>query len=224
MSATLNLNGEQLTKEDIQFLHSLKEKEETMNNFHFGPCGSRAKISHLGIAIKNSNDVWVSYDKDNDEIIDVDLLSFGDGDYVYMMPAAVKDIVAGDAIVHHNHIVFVKNIKGNKIKVIDVTSGEEKKIIPAKSVFGFDFVTKVISLFDFLKDTADTDNPFGNMLPFMLMNNQKSNDALPLVMAMMLQNKRLDSASIMVPMALCSQQMDSQSILPLAMMLMQQNQ
>ena len=54
MSTTINFNGEQLTKEDVQFLHSLKEKEEIMNNFHFGPCGDRAKISHLGIAVKNT--------------------------------------------------------------------------------------------------------------------------------------------------------------------------
>lgn len=224
ISTTINFNGEQLTKEDVQFLHSLKEKEEIMNNFHFGPCGDRAKISHLGIAVKNVSNNWVSYDKSTDEIVDVDLISFGDGDYVYMLPVAIKDIAPGDAIIHHNHVVFVKSIKGNKIKVIDVTAGEEKKIVPAKSIFGFDFVTKVVSLLDFSKDTANQDNPFGNMLPFMLMSNKKD-DALPLVMMMtMNKGQNLDSFSTVIPALLLSQKTESFSeILSMMWMAQQMN-
>ena len=36
-------------------------------------------------------------------------------------------------------------------------------------MFGFDFVTKVVSMIDFTGITASEDNPFGNLMPFILM-------------------------------------------------------
>lgn len=166
-----------------------KEEEKEMNmfkNFHFGPCGNRAKISHLGVAVLNNNQEWVSYDKENNEIVNVDLISFGDGNYVYMIPVALKDVVIGDAIVHNGHIMFVKSIKSDYIQAIDVTAGELKRILPTKSVFGFDFITKVVSLIDMSGMSASEDNPFGNLLPFLLMNGEENNgDILPLVLMMM---------------------------------------
>jgi len=43
-----------------------KEKENKMNNeFNFGPYdASNVRLSPYGIAIKNKNNKWVSYDKD----------------------------------------------------------------------------------------------------------------------------------------------------------------
>ena len=162
---------------------------DMMKNFNFGPCGDRAKISHLGIAVQNSNGEWVSYDKENNEIVNVDLINFGCDNFVYMMPVAIKDVVEGDAIIHNRHVMFVTRAKGKALQVIDVTDGEIKKILPTKSVFGFDFVTKIVSLVDFTASAANEDNPFGNMLPFLLLSNDnnRSNDVLPL--AFMLMNK-----------------------------------
>ena len=142
-----------------------------MKNFHFGPCGDRAKISHLGIAVL----------KKNNEIVNVDLVSFGDGNYVYMIPVALKDVAIGDAIVHNGHIMFVKSIKSDYIQAIDVTAGELKRILPTKSVFGFDFITKVVSLIDMSGMSASEDNPFGNLLPFILLGKDNKNSMLPLM-------------------------------------------
>ena len=67
--------------------YSTKEKEgKNMNifeNMDFGPCGDRVKISPIGIAIKNSNDEWVSYNTETNEIINVDLINFGNLNLVY---------------------------------------------------------------------------------------------------------------------------------------------
>ena len=54
------------------------------------------------------------------------------------------------------------------IHVIDVAAGEKKEILPTKSMFGFDFVTKIVSLIDFSAMNASADQPFGNMLPLMI--------------------------------------------------------
>ena len=159
---------------------------DIIKNFHFGPCGDRAKISPIGIAIKNSNGEWVSYDKEKSEIVNVDLLNFGNSNFVYMIPVAIKDIAEGDAVIHNKHIMFVKKVKEDGITVVDVTDGEYKKILPTKSMFGFDFMTKVVSLIDFAGIEASADNPFGNLLPFLLMSGEGDNsDALPLALMMM---------------------------------------
>ena len=196
MPSTVKLivDGEELTGKDIKFIKDLQKKEnnmDTMKNFHFGPCGDRAKISHFGIAVKDLNNSWVSYNKDTNEIVNVDPINFGDGNYIYMIPVALKEIKIGDIIIHNKHIMFVKAIKNDGLRVIDITAGEEKKILPTKSIFGFDFITKLISLIDFSKTTANEDNPFGNMLPFLLLNDNKKNDILPLIL--MMNNEISDS-------------------------------
>ena len=227
-SAKLIIDGEELAGRDIKFIKDLQKKEnnmDTMKNFHFGPCGDRDKISHRGIAVKNLNNEWVSFDKENDEIVNVDLVSFGDGDFVYMLPVALKDIAVGDAIVHNSHVMFVKKVKANSLSAIDVTAGEVKKILPTKSVFGFDFVTKLVSLVDFSSMSASEDNPFGNLLPFLLLNDSKENDVLPLMFLMnndiLTGGSSCCSSSQMALLAMMCQNKDS-NMLPL-LFLMNQN-
>ena len=235
-SSKLILGEEEITMDDIKFIHKLRENQEKeneemniMKNFNFGPCGDRAKISHLGIAVQNSNGEWVSYDKENNEIVNVDLINFDCNNFIYMIPVAIKDVTEGDAIVHNRHVMFVTRAREKVISVIDVTDGEIKKILPTKSIFGFDFVTKIVSLVDFAASTANEDNPFGNMLPFLLLNNDnKGNDVLPL--AFMLMNKDDQdsgffsspaSSTQMMLMAMMMTNKDS-NMLPL-MFLMNQN-
>ena len=147
-------------------------------NLEFGPV-SRYNLSHLGIALKNANGEVVSYDKTKDEIVNVDLIDFNAEGMIYAMPCAIKDIKKGDVIRHTNgNAVFVTSVE-NGIHVVDVAAGEKKEILPTKSMFGFDFVTKIVSFIDFGAMDASADKPFGNMLPFMLMaNGTKGNDML----------------------------------------------
>ena len=201
-----------------------QEREDNMNmlkNFHFGPCGDRAKISHLGIAVLNNNQEWVSYDRENNEIVNVDLISFGDGNYVYMIPVAQKDVAIGDAIVHNGHIMFVKSIKSDYIQAIDVTAGELKRILPTKSVFGFDFITKVVSLIDMSGMSASEDNPFGNLLPFLLLENNKKNNIFPLML--MMSKNQMNTLDPMMMMLFCeNKNINENNLLPLIWMMNQQ--
>lgn len=105
---------------------------------------------------------------------------------VYAMPCAIKDIKKGDVIRHVNgNAVFVTSTEGG-IHVVDVAAGEKKEILPTKSMFGFDFVTKIVSLIDFSAMNASADQPFGNMLSLMLLSDNKSSmrDMLPMMMLM----------------------------------------
>lgn len=120
------------------------------------------------------------------EIVDVDLIDFNAENMVYAMPCAIKDVKVGDVIRHVNgNAVFVTATEGG-IHVVDVAAGEKKEILPTKSMFGFDFVTKIVSLIDFSAMNASADQPFGNMLPLMLLSDGKSSmrDMLPMMMLM----------------------------------------
>lgn len=138
-------------------------------------------------------------------------MNFGDSNFVYMIPVGINNIEKGDVILHNKQIMFVKKIKENEIKCIDITNGESKIILPTKSMFGFDFITKLISIFDLFGGAqASEDNPFGNILPFLLMNDSKDN-ILPLVM--MLGMMKGNEPTTIAP--LLSTNMSTQTFLPL---------
>ena len=171
----------------------LKEKEKDKENekmkgfnFDFGPVDEKVRMSMYGLAVKNAAGTYVSYDATNDSIMDVDIFNFDASKFLFKMPCAIKDIAVGDVIVHQRCPMYVVNIPedGKSVIVVDITAGERKAIMPTKSPFGFNFVTKVVNLLGNMMTANPTaDNPFGNMLPFMLMEN--SNDFDPMMFMFM---------------------------------------
>ena len=184
-----NINDTIIEKVNEAAGFSINRKENNnMNlfkNFDFGSCeNDNVKMSMYGIAVKNANGTWVSYDTKSENVVDVDILNF-DAKYLYKMPVAIKDVKVGDVIIHNRKPMFVTVVEGGKLGAIDPAAGEEKVILLTKSMFGFDFVTKVVNLFGDLSATASADAPFGNMLPLMLLaDGGKSDDILPLILAM----------------------------------------
>lgn len=143
-------------------------------NFDFGPCtNDNVRMSMYGLAVKNAAGTWVSYNPESKEIIDVDIFNFDGGKFLYKMPVAIKDIAPGMVIVHNRKAMFVIEVGDSGITVVDPQAGEEKKILPTKNCFNFNFYTRVVSLFDsFMKspeNAPSAENPFGNMLPFLMM-------------------------------------------------------
>ena len=165
-----------------------KEKDSMKGfNFNFGPCtGDNIKMSVYGLAIQNANGEWVSYDTKSGQIMNVDLLNFDGRKFMFKMPVAIKDITKGDIVIHNKIPMFVLDIKDGGVIAVDVRAGEEKKILPTNSPFGFNFVTKVVSMFNAFNGAPTPDAPFGNFLPFMMMG--EGNDVDPFVMCMMMQN------------------------------------
>ena len=139
-------------------------------NFDFGPCTTdNIRMSMYGLAVKNANGTWVSYNPESKEIIDVDIFNFDGGKFLYKMPVAVKDVKVGDIVIHNRKAMFVIDVSEAGMTAIDPQAGEEKKILLTKSPFGFNFATKVVSLFNMPSDAPTPDAPFGNMLPFLMM-------------------------------------------------------
>lgn len=139
-------------------------------NFDFGPCTTdNIRMSMYGLAVKNANGTWVSYNPESKEIIDVDIFNFDGGKFLYKMPVAIKDVKVGDIVIHNRKAMFVIEVAETGMTAVDPQAGEEKKILLTKSPFGFNFATKVVSLFNMTSDAPTPDAPFGNMLPFLMM-------------------------------------------------------
>ena len=162
-------------------------------NFDFGPCtNDNVRMSMYGIAIKNAAGTYVSYDAASGEIIDVDVFNFDGGKYMFKLPVAIKDVKVGDVIIHNRTPMFVVGFVENTgdLIAVDIRAGEKKTIMPMRNMFHFDFVTKIVSLFDMNGVTQpSSDMPFGNMLPLMMMSDDnKDMDMKDILMMSMLAN------------------------------------
>ena len=205
--------------EDIGIV--VKEKENNnmkFGNFDFGPVDSSVRMSLYGMAIKNASGTYVAYDKVTNQIMDVDIFNFeGANKFIYKMPVAIKDIAVGDVIIHQRvpmHVMELPKEK-NYIVAIDPYHGERKEIMLSKSPFNFDFITKVVSLVDFTKN-ADTSNPFGNMLPLLLMGEGKTDEMLPFLFMMNGQSGMAQNPMLMY--ALMNKGGKMEDMLPLMLM------
>ena len=158
-------------------------------NFDFGPCtNDQVRMSMYGLAIKNASGEWVSYN--DGQVVNVDVLNFDGAKYMFKMPVAVKDIAVGDIVIHNRVPMFVESVE-NGIHVVDIRAGEKKEILPTTNMFGFNFVTKIVSMFNAFQSSPTPDQPFGNMLPFLMLNGEdgKAMDSDTMLMFMMMQNQ-----------------------------------
>ena len=193
-------------------------------NFDFGPCtNDQVRMSMYGLAIKNASGEWVSYN--DGQVVNVDVLNFDGAKYMFKMPVAVKDIAVGDIVIHNRVPMFVESVE-NGIHVVDIRAGEKKEILPTTNMFGFNFVTKIVSLFNAFQSSPTPDQPFGNMLPFLMLNGEdgKSMDSDTMLMFMMMQNQSGSTNIFANPMMLYFLMKDKSGndILPL-MLMMNQN-
>lgn len=206
-------------------IENKKENEKMKGfNFDFGPCNSSSvHMSMYGIAIKNKAGEWVSYNATSGEIINVDIFNIDNmTKFIYKMPVASNAVEVGDVIIHNGYPMFVQAI-GEEFKsfdVVDVYAGESKTVIPTKNMFGFDVMTKVVSLFDATAMAPTADQPFGNMLPFLMMGDGKVD---PMAM-MLMMNQNGGSNPFSNPMMMYFMMKDNKDIDPMVFMLMSQNQ
>lgn len=200
------------TNEDVK----MKEEKNTMKfNFEFGPIENDAvRMSIYGLAVKNNSGSWVAYDKNSKQIMDVDVFNFDGSKFIYKMPVALKEVKEGDVIIHNRKAVIVEKINKDGFWVVDPREGEKKNVLPTKSMFGFDFLTKIISFVDFSNSNVNADNPFGNpntlmmlammdgntdmasMLPFMAMSQGQQMN--PMMMLLLMKDN--DNMKDMLPL------------------------
>lgn len=207
-----------LTEDKIREILKEHDKEKEKNNmttdFSFGPYNTNSiRLSPYGMAIKNKAGKWVSYNKSTDRLMDVDVINvdIDSAKIFYKIPRAVNSVKPGDIILHNTTPVFIETINNGRFTVINPYEGTEITILPTQSPFGFDFVTTIVTLTDFMP-AADEDNPFGNLLPFMLIG--KDNNNLGLMLAL---SGGMEDMDPMMTMALCSGN-DMTTMLMLSMM------
>lgn len=218
---SLTLNGKLMKdyiKEQVEKIHNSEKENNKMLKFDFGPVDSSVHMSMYGMAIKNASGTYVAYDAATKQIMDVDILNFeGANKFIYKLPATLSQIAVGDVVIHARKPMFVQEVrKDNRLCVMDIFDGEEKTIVPAKSPFGFDFVTKVVSLFNF-NGSADASNPFGNVLPFLMLSDSKSKDMEDLLPLMLMTGGNMDMSNPMMLWTLMGNRTNDPIMLAMAM-------
>lgn len=202
-----------------------EEKENKMKgfNFDFGKITNDSiRMSMYGMAVKNTSGVWTAYDKSTGDLMDVDVFNFDGSNFLFKMPVAIKDIAVGDVIIHARKPMFVvSKTEAGDLVAIDPVAGEKKTIMPSKNMFGFNFATKVISLFDNLMgQTPTSENPFGNLWMLMLMDGKS--DMKDMLVPMMLMSQANGSTNAFNPMMLMLMSDGDMKDLAIPMMLMNQ--
>ena len=152
-------------------------------NMQFGKLETNdIKYSMKGIAFKTIDGDYVCYNPDftftnvANMVMDIP---------IFAMPVSKDQIKVGDVIKHNDAWVIVNDVASSEIKVAKPWTKEIVSVIPETSIFGFSFYTKVINLFENFGTAATDDNPFGNILPLMLMSGgtKNSNDMLMMMLA-----------------------------------------
>lgn len=153
-------------------------KMPTMN-FDFGPFSEPGivALSPYGIAVHSFDDKYLTYNATTGATVDVTGFTFDLPKMIYKMPAAVKDLRAGDMVLHRTRLVYVQSVEEDGIHCIDILASEAKVVVPVTSIFGFNYVTKVISLMNVNAGAPSADNPFGNLMPFMMMSSVMGDDS-----------------------------------------------
>lgn len=209
--------GKTYTDEMKEIENKENDNMKNMINFDFGPCtgNDNIRMSIYGIAVKNANGTFVSYDATNTAIMDVDVFNFDGAKFLYKMPVAIKDVAVGDVVIHSRKPMFVTEVlvKSKSLKVIDPVNGEVKEIMLTRSPFGFDFATKIVNFLGNM-GSANADNPFGNLWMVMLMN---ENDSMDNLLPLMMMNQNGSSIDPMMMFALMGNKGDN-SFLPFLMM------
>lgn len=215
------------TMEDIKNVidEKLNEKEtKKMNktndfmNFDFGPADSKQfAASPYGIAVyAPETDTWLTYNSDTNEVVDAKIFHFDVKGFFYKIPTPISNIKTGDIIIHMGTPMFVRTVNNdNTVTAVNYHDASVTTILPKKSPFGFNFITKVVSLMNFDKMSADKDNPFGNMLPFLMMQDGKFDP----MMLLFMNGGNMENMNPMLLYLIMDKKGDNQDILPLMLMM-----
>lgn len=153
------------------------------------------KLSMQGIAIKTGKDSYAIYDKENGRMVDVmDFVTDADG-MLFQLPTQLAQLKENDIIDINNKPAIVKsvNVEEKSVLALDpATSNEFTHKFPG-NLFGFEFVTKITTIFEAmggvnpLAPTQGGAQPAMNPLLMMTLlgkdsGSSKMKDLLPLLM------------------------------------------
>lgn len=155
-----------------------------MKNVKFGQLNTdKVAYSMQGMAFKSNDGDYLVYKKDqpavnvNEFVIEMPL---------FVMPVPLKDLQVGDIICKGEDFVLVDSVGESYITAINTDKSEIVTIIPQVNMFGFSFYSKVVAPTNLFGE-ATQDNPFGNILPLMMMSDEDSDSSTFGMMMLMSQ-------------------------------------
>ena len=181
-----NYNSKLIDKNNSTLIKEMENNK--MNKFGINARFGKVPTNEIRMSIYgpafSSSDGFFAFDG-NDYINVTDFL-IGNDNYCYMMPATEEQVNIGDFIYNNNGWCRVIDAKERTITVEKITTHEVVEILPTKNIFGFNFYTKLFIPFNI--GSPNKDNPFGNMLPFLIMSDNNNSDLALMMMLMNNQN------------------------------------
>lgn len=123
------------------------------------------KLAFQGIAIRTTKsdkysdgtDAYAVYDADNNRMLDVMDFVLDVDNVLYKMPVALNTLKQGDIILVKDKPLVVKsvNVEAQSVRALNPISNNETTHKPAGNLFGFNFITKVTSMFDMMQPTGE---------------------------------------------------------------------
>lgn len=146
------------------------------NLFDFGPINDNVVMySPYGLAFRNSNNQYLTYNPTTKKTTDVTGLTIDLEGLIYKIPVGLNSVKPGDIIIHNGKPICVEGIEDHSVICVDIENSELKTVIPPTNVFGFNYVTKITPLFNFGSANPSEDNPFGNIMPYLLFSTLNEN-------------------------------------------------
>lgn len=139
------------------------------NFFDFGPMNDgNVMYSPYGLAFRNSNNQYLTYNPTTKKTTDVTGLTIDLEGLIYKVPVGLNSVKPGDIIIHNGKPICVEGIEDHSVICVDIENSELKTVIPPTNIFGFNYVTKITPLFNLGTANPSADNPFGNIMPYLL--------------------------------------------------------
>lgn len=201
-----------------------KESEDTMktnsifnnDSFHFGKVSdSKVVYTPYGIAAYGGSGKFYSFS--NGEMTDMTAFTISDIP-LFEMPVRPADVAIGDIVRHKSTYMCVTacNPDGS-FDVLNPADLTKVTIVPAKNVFGFNFMTKVVNPFGTMGASAES--PFGNPLMLMALMGEGADNMETLMMLSMMGGKM--DANMVLPFMMMSKGEDKSDMMAvMAMMAM----
>lgn len=212
---------------DIEERGSNKMFKNVMKNVKFGKADN-VKMSIYGPAFLsydfNAGIEFYAYDTKTETYIDVSNMLLDMDNCCYMMPVSEKDIKLNDFIFYNGAWCRIINFDNAGRPVVEnIYTKEVVTILPIKNIFGFNFYTKLISFVDGMFN-ASTDNPFGNLLPLLMMK-ESDNDKNMLPILLMMNGGKIGEMNLDMsnPMFMYMMMGDNDSITDMMLMMTMMN-
>lgn len=147
------------------------------NLFDFGPMNDgNVMYSPYGLAFRNSNNQYLTYNPTTKKTTDVTGLTIDLEGLIYKIPVGLNSVKPGDIIIHNGKPICVEGIEDHSVICVDIENSELKTVIPPTNIFGFNYVTKITPLFNLGTANPSEDNPFGNIMPYLLFSTLNSGE------------------------------------------------